>query len=68
MEFVDILGMNVIECEYEVLMCDYVLCFDFVFFVILVDWLFMWSECDFFESIKEWGKKIVFVVNKVDIL
>jgi len=41
---------------------------DLVLFVTSADRPFTESERDFIESVREWGKKLVFVINKIDIL
>ncbi|MEM1247232.1 MAG: dynamin family protein [Acidobacteriota bacterium] len=68
MELVDTPGTNAIEREHEALTRDYVPRSDLVLFVTSADRPFTQSERDFLESIREWGKKTVLIVNKVDIL
>jgi hypothetical protein len=41
---------------------------DLVLFVTSADRPFTESEREFLEQIRQWGKKIVFIVNKIDIL
>ncbi len=65
---VDTPGTNAIIREHEELTRDFVPRSDLVLFVTSADRPFTESERDFLEQIKEWGKKILFVINKVDIL
>jgi small GTP-binding protein len=65
---VDTPGTNAVVREHEKLTTDYVPRADLVFFVTSADRPFTESERQFLSGIREWGKKIVFVVNKVDIL
>ena len=64
---VDTPGTNAIIREHERLTTDFVPRADLVLFVTSADRPFTESERAFFESIRAWGKKIVIVVNKVDI-
>ena len=65
---VDTPGTNAIIRRHEELTRDFVPRSDLVLFVTSADRPFTESERAFLEQIREWGKKIVFVVNKVDIL
>jgi small GTP-binding protein len=65
---VDTPGTNAVVREHEVLTREFVPRSDLVLFVTSADRPFTESERAFLESIREWGKKIVFVVNKKDIL
>jgi small GTP-binding protein len=65
---VDTPGTNAIIRRHEELTRDFIPRADLVLFVTSVDRPFTESERGFLEQIREWGKKIVFVVNKVDIL
>jgi small GTP-binding protein len=65
---VDTPGTNAIIRQHEELTRDFVPRSDLVLFVTSADRPFTESERTFLEQIREWGKKIVFVVNKVDIL
>ena len=65
---VDTPGTNAVIREHEVLTREFVPRSDLVLFVTSADRPFTESERTFLESIREWGKKIVFVVNKKDIL
>ncbi len=64
---VDTPGTNAIIREHERLTTDFVPRADLVLFVTSADRPFTESERAFVESIRAWGKKIVIVVNKVDI-
>ena len=65
---VDTPGTNAIIRRHEELTRDFLPRADLVLFVTSADRPFTESERGFLEQIREWGKKIVFVVNKFDIL
>jgi small GTP-binding protein len=65
---VDTPGTNAIHREHEAITRDFVPRSDLVLFVTSADRPFTESERIFLESIRDWGKKIVVVVNKIDIL
>lgn len=65
---VDTPGTNAIVREHEELTRDFVPRSDLVLFVTSADRPFTESERGFLQQIRAWGKKIVFVVNKTDIL
>ncbi len=65
---VDTPGTNAILREHEALTRDYIPRSDMVLFVTSADRPFTESERSFLETIREWGKKVVVVVNKADIL
>jgi small GTP-binding protein len=65
---VDTPGTNAIIRRHEDLTRDFVPRSDLVLFVTSADRPFTESERAFLEQIRQWGKKIVFIVNKVDIL
>jgi GTP-binding protein EngB required for normal cell division len=65
---VDTPGTNAIIRRHEELTRDFVPRSDLVLFVTSSDRPFTESERGFLEQIREWGKKIVFIVNKIDIL
>ena len=65
---VDTPGTNAIIRRHEELTRDFLPRADLVLFVTSADRPFTESERGFLEQIREWGKKIVFVVNKIDIL
>ena len=66
--FVDTPGTNAISREHEAITLDFIPRSDLVLFVTSADRPFTESERAFMEKIKNWGKKIIVVVNKVDIL
>src|SRR5688500_7309104 len=65
---VDTPGTNAIIREHEQLTNEFVPRADLVLFVTSADRPFTETERAFLETIRGWGKKIVIVVNKVDIL
>ncbi len=65
---VDTPGTNAIHREHEALTQEFVPRSDLVLFVTSVDRPFTESERAFLEHIRDWGKKIVIVLNKIDIL
>jgi len=64
---VDTPGTNTIIREHEEITADFVPRADLVLFVTSADRPFTESERLFITRIRDWGKKVVFVVNKVDI-
>ena len=68
LNIVDTPGTNAIVRQHEELTRDFIPRSDLVLFVTSADRPFTESERGFLEQIRQWGKKIVFVVNKVDIL
>jgi small GTP-binding protein len=68
LNIVDTPGTNAIIRRHEELTRDFVPRSDLVLFVTSADRPFTESERSFLEQIREWGKKIVFIVNKIDIL
>jgi small GTP-binding protein len=67
MQIVDTPGTNAIERKHELITRKFVPRADLVFFVTSADRPFTESERAFLELIRDWGKKIVIVINKVDI-
>jgi small GTP-binding protein len=65
---VDTPGTNAIHREHEAITRDFVPRSDLVLFVTSADRPFTESERAFLQSIREWGKKVVVVINKIDIL
>lgn len=65
---VDTPGTNAILREHEALTREFIPRSDLVLFVTSADRPFTESERGFLETIREWGKKVVVVINKVDIL
>ncbi len=67
-EIVDTPGTNALDRQHETLTKEFVPRSDLVLFVTSADRPFTESERQFIDSIRQWGKKLVFVVNKVDFL
>jgi small GTP-binding protein len=65
---VDTPGTNAIIREHEALTQRFVPRSDLVLFVTSADRPFTESEREFMSQIREWGKKIVIIINKVDLL
>lgn len=65
---VDTPGTNAIRREHEAITREFVPRSDMVLFVTSADRPFTESERAFLQRIREWGKKVVLVVNKIDIL
>jgi small GTP-binding protein len=65
---VDTPGTNAILREHEALTAEFIPRSDLVLFITSADRPFTESERAFLTQIRDWGKKIVLVVNKVDIL
>jgi small GTP-binding protein len=61
-------GTNAIQREHEAVTQEFVPRSDLVLFITSVDRPFTESERAFLESIRNWGKKVVIVLNKIDIL
>jgi small GTP-binding protein len=67
-DIVDTPGTNAIFREHERLTNEFVPQADLVLFVTSADRPFTESERSFLENIRNWGKKIVIVINKIDVL
>jgi small GTP-binding protein len=65
---VDTPGTNAIIREHEAITARFVPRSDLVLFVTSADRPFTESERAFLEQVRGWGKKVVIVINKVDIL
>jgi small GTP-binding protein len=65
---VDTPGTNAIIRQHEALTRTFVPRSDLVLFITSADRPFTESERSFMEAIREWGKKIVLVLNKIDLL
>lgn len=65
---VDTPGTNAIIREHEALTERFVPRSDLVLFITSSDRPFTESEREFMAEIREWGKKIVVIINKVDLL
>ena len=65
---VDTPGTNAIEREHERLTEEFIPRSDLILFITSVDRPFTESERAFMERIRAWGKKVIVVLNKIDIL
>jgi len=65
---VDTPGTNAVLRHHESIVRDFIPRSDLVIFVTSADRPFTESERAFMEHIQEWGKKVVVVINKIDIL
>lgn len=65
---VDTPGTNAVLRKHETIARDFVPRSDLVVFVTSADRPFTESERLFLEHIRDWGKKVVIVINKIDIL
>jgi small GTP-binding protein len=65
---VDTPGTNALDRAHEALTTEYVPRADLVLFVTSADRPLSESERIFLEAIRQWGKKVAMVVNKIDIL
>ncbi len=67
-EIVDTPGTNALDRHHELITQEFVPRSDLVLFVTSADRPFSESERAFMSSIREWGKKLVLVLNKIDFL
>lgn len=65
---VDTPGTNAVIREHEQITSEFVPRSDLVLFITSADRPFTESENAFLRQIRDWGKKVVIVVNKIDIL
>ena len=65
---VDTPGTNAIIREHEAITAEFVPRSDLVLFVTSADRPFTETERAFLEQVRAWGKKVVIVINKIDIL
>ena len=65
---VDTPGTNAILREHEAITRDFVPRSDLVLFITSADRPFTETERAFMEQVRGWGKKVLIVINKVDIL
>lgn len=65
---VDTPGTNAVIREHEQITSEFVPRSDMVLFVTSSDRPFTESENSFLRRIRDWGKKVVIVINKIDIL
>jgi small GTP-binding protein len=68
LSIVDTPGTNAIIRQHEAITNEFVPRSDLVLFITSADRPFSESERAFLERIRDWGKKVVVVLNKVDIL
>lgn len=68
LSLVDTPGTNALDRSHEALTADFVPRADLVLFVTSADRPFSESERSFLAAIRDWGKKVVVAVNKIDIL
>lgn len=68
LHLVDTPGANAIIREHEALTREFIPRADLILFVTSADRPFSESERQFLTAIRRWGKSIVFVVNKADLL
>jgi small GTP-binding protein len=68
LQIVDTPGTNAIDREHERLTREFVPRADLVLFMTSADRPFTETERAFLETIRDWGKKTIILVNKVDIL
>ena len=68
LHIVDTPGTNAIIREHERITADFVPRSDLVLFVTSADRPFTETERAFLEQVRGWGKKVVVVINKIDIL
>jgi small GTP-binding protein len=68
LHLVDTPGANAIIREHEALTREFIPRADLILFVTSADRPFSESERQFLTAIRRWGKAIVFVVNKADLL
>ena len=67
MSIVDTPGTNSVFTDHEILTKRFYPRADLVFFVTSADRPYSESERRFLESIRGWGKKIVVLINKIDL-
>ena len=65
---VDTPGTNAIHRQHEAITQEFVPRSDIVLFVTSADRPFTESERAFLQRIRDWGKKVIVIVNKIDIL
>lgn len=65
---VDTPGVNAVLREHEQLTEDFIPRSDMIMFITSVDRPFTQSEKLFLERIRAWGKKVIIVLNKIDLL
>ncbi len=68
LSIVDTPGTNAVIREHEQITAEFVPRSDLVLFITSSDRPFTESENTFLKQIRDWGKKVVIVINKIDIL
>ena len=68
LSFVDTPGTNAVITEHEVLTRWFLPRADMVLFLTSADRPFTESEKNFMQGIRDWGKKTVIILNKIDLL
>ena len=68
LSIVDTPGTNAIIRRHESMTREFIPRSDLVLFVTSVDRPFTESERDFMEHVRAWGKKVIVVLNKIDLL
>ncbi len=68
LSIVDTPGTNAVIRQHEVLTTNFIPRADLVLFVTSADRPFTESERSFMEHIRDWGKKVVIILNKIDLL
>jgi small GTP-binding protein len=68
MTIIDTPGTNAVTRKHETITTHFIPRSDLVLFVTSADRTFTESERAFLEHIRDWGKKVVFLINKIDIL
>jgi small GTP-binding protein len=68
LHIVDTPGTNAVLREHETIARDFVPRSDLVIFVTSADRPFTESERGFLHTIRQWGKKVVVVINRIDVL
>ena len=67
LNIVDTPGTNAVIREHQAITEEFVPRSDLVIFITSADRPFTESERQFMEQIKEWGKKVIIAINKVDL-
>ena len=68
LNIVDTPGTNAVLREHEAIVRDFIPRSDLVLFITSADQPFTQSEREFLSAIREWGKKVILIINKTDIL
>lgn len=68
LSIVDTPGTNAIIREHELITTQFLPKADLVLFITSADRPFTESERAFLEQIRDWGKKVLIIINKIDIL